>query len=430
VRSGVRVRRQRVPPPRILRHHQAEIEARVIGGQRSPRRGRPQAPWIALNERVAPSVPTGIDGLTAEWLTEALSESGVLRGERVVAAPAERVGEGYGFTGVVARVELAYEPTRGDLPRSLIAKLPMALDDASSGYRRRQERDPVLARRYYGRCAREERFYREVGARCAPARYYSAADDEHMLVVLLLEDLSNGRQGDVLEGCSVDEAAVVLDEIAAFHARWWGKRAPREGFPLLVRDPGEWQERYERQAETFLERHGDSVPSDVSRIASKLRARLASAAGALYGQPRTLVHGDLHLDNVLFDCRGAGTVAVLDWQTVSFSAPAWDVTLFLVDSLSIEDRRAAEGELLDRYLGRLAEHGVGDYTREELRLECRLSLLLLLAGTLGWLTSLDPSELSGREHTLHARALGDGRLAAALVDHDVEPQLTRMERAP
>jgi hypothetical protein len=383
----------------------------------------PARPRIALNAGVgSPSIPAGADGLTPAWLTAALTESRVLRGERVADVSHERIGQDYGFTGVIARVELAYEPDREDLPRSLIAKLPMAVDDASSGYRKRQERDPALRRRYYERCAREERFYREVGARCAPELLYSAVDDER--VVLLFEDLSGGRQGDVLTGCSVDEAALVVAEIAAFHARWWRERAPREGFALLVREPGEWQERFERQVETLLERYGDTVPSEVARIASKMRARLASVAGTLYGRPRTLVHGDLHLDNVLFDGRGAGTVAVLDWQTISFSAPAWDLTLFLVDSLSIEDRRAAEGDLLDGYLAALAEHGVGDYSLDELRHECRLSLLLLLAGTVGWLANLDPSELSGREHTLHERALGDGRLAAALVDHDVELLLT------
>ena len=97
-----------------------------------------------------------------------------------------------------------------------------------------------------------------------------------------------------------------------------------------------------------------------------------------------------------------------------------DVALFLFTSLDAEDRRAAELELLDRYVTLLSEHGVRGYTVEDLRLECRLALLVLLAGTVGWLTTLDRNELTGRERALQDQALaGNGRLVSALVDHDV-----------
>ena len=362
-------------------------------------------------------IPDTPADLTPEWLTTALTDSGVLAGEQVVGASWERVGQEYGFTGVVVRGELDYESAHDDLPASLIAKLPMAEGDTISGYRALQERDPERMLRYYERCAREARFYREAGAGCAPTVYYAAVDGARSQVVLLLEDVSGGRQGDVLHGCSLAEAGLVIDELAAFHARWWGESAPR-GFARLLRDPTEWQERYAHQVKTFRERYGDTDPA-VSELASRLRPRLADLAGALYGRPRTLAHGDLHLDNLFFDARGVGSVTVLDWQTVAVGSPAWDVTLFLVDSLSIEDRRAAEAELLDRYLACLVTHDVADYSLEDLRLECRLSLLLLLAGTVGWLANLNATDLRGRERALHEAALGDGRLAAALLDHDV-----------
>ncbi len=361
-------------------------------------------------------IPESPDGLTPEWLSAALKE-------RVTAARWERVGEEFGFTGVVVRVELDYDRERGDLPKSLIAKLPMAKDDAVSGYRALQERDPALMRRYYERCAREERFYREIGALCAPRLYHSAADESEARVVLLLEDASGGRQGDVLQGCSIDEAALVVDELAGFHARWWGERAPASGFARVWRDPREWQERYARQAELFLERFGDRAPPALCGVASRLRSKLAVVVDALYGRPRALTHGDLHLDNLLFDARGARSVVVLDWQTVSVGAPAWDVGYFLVDSLSVDDRRAAEAELLDRYVTLLAEDGVTDYSLDDLRREIPLALLAQLAGTVGWLTTLNETELTDRERALREAVFDDGRLAAALDDHDVETLL-------
>lgn len=156
--------------------------------------------------------------MTPDWLTAALSETGVLQQGRVAAASWERVGQQYGFTGLVVRIELLYEDEEVNPPASLVAKLPLALGLTVPGYRARQEQEPAFMRRHYERCAREERFYREVGAAFAPRPYCTAADDHDRRVVLLLEDLSGGRQGDVPHGCSVDEAALVIDELAPFHA--------------------------------------------------------------------------------------------------------------------------------------------------------------------------------------------------------------------
>jgi hypothetical protein len=364
-------------------------------------------------------VPETPDDLTPSWLTTAMRQGGVLRQGSVTAAEWERVGEGYGFTGLVARVRLRYEGADGEEPFSLIAKLPMAEEGVVSGHRALQERDPELRRRYYDRCVREERFYREVGAAFAPRLYYAAADDDRRRVVLLLEDLT-GRQGDVLHGCSIEDTALVIEQIGPFHARWWGEGAPVSAFPRGGGDPEARQERYDGQAEFFLQRYGDVVPGAVRAVIERLRSRLAGVLAELAAGPATLIHGDLHLDNVIFDARGDGRSAVVfDWQMASVGAPASDVALFLFGSLGVEDRRAAEGALLDRYAALLAEHGMGGYGVDDLRRDCRLALLAVLAGTVGWLTSLDPSELSARERALQKAVLADGRLVAAVLDHDV-----------
>jgi hypothetical protein len=55
---------------------------------------------------------------------------------------------------------------------------------------------------------------------------------------------------------------------------------------------------------------------------------------------------------------------------------------------------------------------------EELRLDCARALLLLLAGTIGWLTTVTGDDLTTRERALQEAALTSGRLAAALLDYD------------
>jgi hypothetical protein len=364
-------------------------------------------------------IPPMPEDATPEWLTAALTNAGVLRRGRVTAARSERVGQEYGFTGLVVRVRLQYEDADGDPPASLIAKLPMARGNTVSGHRALQERDPALMRRYYERCTREERFYREIGASFTPTLYYSAADHTRRRVVLLLEDLTAGRQGDVLHGCSIEDAALVIEALAPFHARWWGERAPAHAFPPSVAAPKAREERYDRHVNVFLSRYGDRLPAGVDSIVGLLRSRLGRVLAALDEGPHTLTHGDLHLDNLIFNGRDGRSVVVLDWQTVSVGAPARDVAPFLFGSLSAEDRRTAEAVLLDRYAALLAAHGVRGYSREDLRLDCRLALLALLAGTIVWIGSLDADELSERERALQDAAITDGRLTAALLDHDV-----------
>ncbi len=335
-------------------------------------------------------VPDTPAGLTPEWLTAALRASGLLRSGHVEDVRQQRVGQDYGFTGVIVRLELDYTDANGDLPRSVVAKLPMARDATVSGYRRMQEADAARRARYFARSAAEARFYREIGANCAPTLLYAATEDERRRVVILLEDVGDGRQGDVLRGCTVDEAGLVLDELATLHAEWWDERATTTGFPSWTGDPADRQERYAAVARRFLERAADRLPPVVVSIADRLRSQLAAVAATLDAGPRTLIHADVHLDNIVFSAPGAPRpVTLLDWQTVSSGPPAWDLAMFLAGSLTVEDRRTAEAGLFDRYLTHLSAAGVTDYSLERLRLDYRYGLLLLFAGTAHWFALLD-----------------------------------------
>jgi Ser/Thr protein kinase RdoA (MazF antagonist) len=209
----------------------------------------------------------------------------------------------------------------------------------------------------------------------------------------------------------------VIDQVASFHARWWGQPALASGFPVGGRDPRKRQERYAAHVDLFMERCGDRLPHGISDVLERLRSRLAEVARALHARQKTLIHADLHLDNLLFDARGdERSVTVLDWQTVSIGAPAWDVALFLFASLSVDDRRTAENELFERYVDLLSSHGVREFSSEDLRLDCGLASLLVLAGTVGWLATVD-RDASARERALQDAVLSDGRLFTAVIDH-------------
>ncbi|HET8629822.1 MAG TPA: aminoglycoside phosphotransferase family protein [Thermomicrobiales bacterium] len=362
--------------------------------------------------------------LTSAWLTAALRASGALARGAVAAVDRAIIGEERGFTGVVARLRPRYAGADPAAPASLIAKLPTAARGAPSAYREAQERDPAAARQHYERCAREVAFYRELAPRGpapAPRLYYGAADDATGRVALLLEDVGDARPGDALRGCSPEEALRVVEAIAPFHARWWA-RPLSDLFPWLPWRDTEHQarqERYARQVAPFLARHGARLPPAVRDLVERLGSRYAAVLAALDRAPATVVHADLHLDNVLFPPPGAAPPAVvLDWQGVAIGAAATDVAAFVCGALDVAERRATEDEIVRRYHALLLEHGVAGYPLARLRDDCRLALLRQLAGVVGWLAAADPARLAGRERALIEAALGDGRLMAALLDHD------------
>jgi streptomycin 6-kinase len=280
----------------------------------------------------------------------------------------------FGFAGEVLRGSLRYEDGSAS---TLVAKRGASVELA----------------------AREERFYREVGVPFAP-RLLGVVDR-----VLLLEDV-RGRQGDALAGCSVEEAEAVLERVARFHA---GHRGGREGFPSWGGEPLARQERLDAQADAFLQRYEADLPAAAIELVDALRTQLAGVVAELAASPQTLIHGDLHLDNVLFDA-GNRRVAVLDWDHVCNGPAAWDVALFLCGSLSPEDRRDMGDELFARCAA-----GLG-CSPAEFRRQCGLALAVQLAGVVAWLSREPREDASVRERALREAAIGNGRLVTALVD--------------
>jgi len=232
--------------------------------------------------------------------------------------------------------------------------------------------------------ANEALFYEQIDGAPAPRPYHVASDGD--LVVLVLEDLSSGRHGDALLGCSLNDAALVLERMAAFDV-------PGEGFPRWGDRLARRQERYDAAVDVFLERHGDRFPAEIRTLAEALRGRLAQVVRPLAAGGR-LIHGDLHLDNVIFD---GDRPVIIDWQTACVGHPTLDFVTFVYSSLTIDDRRAIEAELKPELLPQ--------------------ALINAFAGHVLWFARPDADELEGRERAFLDQALSDGRLVSGLLDH-------------
>jgi len=180
----------------------------------------------------------------------------------------------------------------------------------------------------------EVNFYDHVGSKLSssiPCCYYGAIDKEQHRGVLLLEDIANARQGDCTERASFEETARLTITLAEIHAAHWRDSNLNSwvwlpDFRPLNATP-EW---LEPRAEKIQQLYGelfDPLSRNLLAIAPKVAAR---ANALLAGGYQTLVHGDLHLDNVIFDdlnCR----LYLLDWASAVKGSPALDLQVLLFD---------------------------------------------------------------------------------------------------
>jgi hypothetical protein len=271
----------------------------------------------------------------------------------------EIIGVGYGLAGTSARVTL-----EGDgVPGTLVMKWAATND-----------------------VRREAFFYESLAPRLAMrfARLHAhASADEAARGVLVFEDMVSTRQGDILAGGTMDEADALIDAMANFHAWFWNSRDA--DLACLPSWDDVAQKRLANLAETlprFLAEWRGRIPDEAFAFATDLSKRTEDAYGELKAAPTTLVHGDLHLDNVLF--RMDGTPILLDWPSVSRGPAAADFAHFLAESISPALRRAHQRALADRHAAALATRGVIGYDADALRRDAERVMVILFGAAIRW----------------------------------------------
>jgi hypothetical protein len=260
--------------------------------------------------------------------------------------------------------------------------------------------------------AAEVNFFRDIAPlkplRC-PEAYYQAIDPETGNGVLLLEDLTlrGVRFGKQAEPLSPDTAAAVLSELAGCHALLWNDRQMSR-FPWLkaggaIREVdviGEFLDYWDISAgrPRFAK-----VPQEL-RDRARIRRALRQMETNDLATANCLVHGDCHLGNLYFE--KDHTAGCIDWQTAMRGHWAFDISYFLIVSLSVEDRRRSDRTLLKHYLDQLGVRGVTPPPFEEAWLAYRQHAVW------AFLTALCPVEKQPEEFAV----LNAERSSAAIVD--------------
>jgi hypothetical protein len=356
-------------------------------------------------------IPIGPEGLTVEWLTEALHKEGIIKRGQVTSFKAKVLGGTKGALGQVARLSLAYDSDQENTLRSLIAKFGPA--------------DPELRARINqaGFYEREIRFYRELAGQVelrTPHCYYSALNTETGDVVLLLEDLAPARNGERAVGCSPAEAELAVREIAKFHAAWWEDPQLAEQdwllWPTTTARLQRMQNFYQQRWQPFLAKMRPHLPQPILEIGQRFRSQVIQVFEQFHQSPRTLIHNDYMLDNLFFSTTDVNTsLAVIDWQFLAYGGGMLDVASFLGGNVPLEDRRTHELDLLRTYHAILVEKGVTGYPFARCLDDYRFSMF---DGLFRMVIAIGGGNLRGEQERAHCDIIWP-RFSAAILDLDV-----------
>ena len=225
-----------------------------------------------------------------------------------------------------------------------------------------------------------------------PVVYEAVPDYPRLDFLLVMEDLEqrDAFMRNTTAPLSVDEVASGLRGLASLHSHYWGITASSHPHLRWVKQwevSEGWTGGLNRRMPLGLSRTEGCVSDSIQALPGPEIVDLwARFVASLATGPQTLLHGDAHIGNVY--TLPDGTCGFLDWQVTRRGNWSQDMGYFLVGTLSPEDRRAHEDELLAIYRDALT---VPDKpAMEELRLRYRaghiygLAIWLSTLGTDGW----------------------------------------------
>jgi hypothetical protein len=371
-------------------------------------------------------IPGWLDEFSASWLTHALRSTQTIdRATTVSEVSWELLGDGEGFIGDLARIQLSYDGGTG--PATAVVKVPTRKPE-NRGF-------GMLAGQYEN----EVRFYNELAAAVpvrTPIPYYaeieanprSAAIAERVLdalpervtlwlldrlaaaagksdrrAIVMMEDLGTARIGDQVGGASLEDAERSIDMVAEFHAAFWN--SPRLNQKWLTRQDDTvlvTHGLFERAWPVFEAKFRDQITGDVEQVLAAIRERGPALLKRVCQGPLTLLHGDFRMDNIAFFDGDSPPVGMIDFQAVNVGHPLTDVAYYLRPNLDPDLADEVEDDLLRRYHAGLVRHGVTDYSLETLEREYGLAQLWLLHIGVILLGTLDLGEGRGAQIVEHA----------------------------
>jgi hypothetical protein len=304
--------------------------------------------WDHLTRPIARSiddVPWCAQAISPEWMTAVICRN--IRGAQAVSV--EVCGGDQG-SSVRRRLKVAYnnEGRKADLAEDLFCKTtPTVLTRLATGLS----------------AAAEGRFYREIRPDLnveTPRCYHSAWDRNSGRSIHLFEDVIATKAARFCRwntAISRPEAEQIMDTLATMHGQFYD--SPRLATDLkwvvsYVKFFGAGERVGLRQChEEAMIKAEAIIPPDIMRRRAEIWPSTMKALELHREGSYTLLHSDVHLGN--WYVSGEGRLGLCDWQCLGRGHWARDVAYALSTTISIEDRRAWERDLLTRYLERMRE---------------------------------------------------------------------------
>jgi len=294
-------------------------------------------------------IPLSYESITNEWLTEVLCSN-----TPGAVVQSHSLGPKDDGSSNRRKISLAYNRpgTDAGLPTALFAKASHDLPNRM-----------ILG--LSGAAKVEVAYYRDVRPGLtieSPVGFHAALDEESFNSIILLEDISDR----VIEFCShrtvmtVERAQSQLRALAAVHGKYFGKAESPDG---SLRDFDTWPEFFQRVLAFGMKagseagfRDGEGIiPSSLFKRVDEIWPKTVASVAMHDRHPKTLAHGDVHLKN--WYVSADGEMGLADWQCAHRGSWARDVAYTLSTSLTIEDRRNWERDLVALYVDELQAAG-------------------------------------------------------------------------
>lgn len=362
--------------------------------------------------RASARVPGRVEDVSTEWLNRILGTS--LGGARVDSFTVEPHSSG---TSVRVRIHLRYRFSQeaDRLPSTVFVKT------ASSLVTR-------IGNGLSGTAFAEAGFYNELRRQFeleAPYGYYSAAEPYSYRAIHLLEDLVATRGAafcDPTTSITRGQADQIVEQLALLHSQAANLNLDDRRRPGWLRTYPQWWQatgsiamirRYHLRGQRRADEEGITPRGLVGR-GEELWRSFEASVDEHRKLPMTLIHNDTHLGNWYIN--GANQMGLCDWQCISAGHWSRDLAYALSSTLTVDQRRAWEGELIDAYLEGLAREGGPLETRARTMELYRQQLPGALAM---WTTTFQPPKFLPDMQPKETSAEMLRRILTAIEDHDV-----------
>jgi thiamine kinase-like enzyme len=351
-------------------------------------------------------IPLTYGAITIEWLTDVLC--GDTAGARVTAFTFDGDDEG---TTSRRRIHVRYNAAgdKAGLPGTIFCKSAQTLWSR-------------LTLGIMDGTRAENAFYKLVRPQLdieAPVALWANYDPKSLASILVLEDLSSKVVFcDDRTDVSWDQAVAMVTAIAKLHSRFY-EHPDLRGPSLPFRTLPELYELTrlvgmdESEPTCFLMAE-DVMPERFFRRKDEILGATYRSMEVQKTLPRTLLHSDCHIKNWYLTNDGA--MGLADWQILSVGHWSHDLAYALSSSLSIENRRLWERELIQIYLDAMSARGAPAVSFDAAWLRYRQQLFIALRF---WTVALKPSDMLS--HDIHPRDTSlalIGRIAHAMDDLD------------